>query len=142
MSDKFRDLTSHLRWLTLWIRHAGDQADARLREVNHLIGQLAVTGFLLETVLLGPVIHRRHYAPRPGGSDSGQVAQAALCVPGGVGVVLWDSEDYCQLRETAEGLESEALLHFRPLGECELALKALLQPHIEPLLGRLYRLLA
>jgi hypothetical protein len=142
MSDKFRDLTNHLRWLTLWIRHAGDQAEAKMVEVNHLIGQLAATGFLHETVLLGPVIHRRYYAPRPGGSDSGQLAQAALCVPGGFGVVLCDSENYRQLSEMAEGLESEAMLHFRPFRECEPALKALLQPHIEPLLGRLYRLLA
>jgi hypothetical protein len=142
MSETFRDRVAYLRWLTFWVRHACDQAEAKMGEVNHLIDQLGVTGFLHETVLLGPVIHHRSYAPRPGGSDSVQLAQAALCVPGGFGVILWDSEDYQELRETAEGLESEALLHFRPLGECELALKALLQPHIEPLLGRLYRLLA
>jgi hypothetical protein len=142
MSEQFRDRIAYLQWLSFWARHAGDLADAKIGEVNHLIGQLGVTGFLHETVLLGPVLHYRYYAPQPGGSDSGQLAQAALCVPGGFGVVLWDSEDYRQLCQTAEGLESEAMLHFRPLGECELALKALLQPHIEPLLGRLYRLLA
>jgi hypothetical protein len=141
MSETFRDRVAYLRWLSFWVLHAGDQAEAKIAEVNHLIDQLGVTGLLHETVLLGPVLHHRYYAPRPGGSDSSQLAQAALCVPGGFGVVLWDSEDYQELGETAECLESEALMHFCPFEECELALRALLQPHIEPLLERLYRLL-
>ncbi|HEY7427185.1 MAG TPA: hypothetical protein VH682_23325 [Gemmataceae bacterium] len=108
MSERFRNITEYLKWLNFWIRHASDQADAKMREVNHLIRQLSVTGVVHDTVLLGPVIHRRYYAPQAGGSDSSQLAQAALCVPGGLGVILWDSEEYAELCEIAEGLESEA----------------------------------
>jgi hypothetical protein len=66
------------------------------------------------------------------------VVQAALCLPGGLGVVLWDSEEYTHLSEIPQGLEAEARMGFQAF-KCEPAIKALLLPHLEALLHQLRR---
>jgi len=139
MSKEFDEMVEYLKWLNFWIRHCRDQAEAKMGEVNRLLGQLGETGFVHETVVLGEVIHHRYYAPLSGGNDSGQLVQAALCVPGGLGVVLWDSEEYSQWRDIPEGLEAEARPGFLPFERRDAALKALLLPQIEPLLQQLRR---
>ena len=141
MGRDFDDMIEHLKWLTFWIRHCRDQAEAKMREVNHLIWQLGKSGLLHEAVLLGEVVHTRYYTPQPGGHDSGRVAQAAQRVPGGIGAVLWDGEEYARLRDAPGGLGVAAGPGFRPFEQCEPALKALLLPQIEPLLQQLRSLL-
>ena len=108
-------------------------------EVNRVLGQLGETGFVHETVVLGAVIYYRYYASQPGGNDSGQLVQAALSVAGGIGVVLWDSEEYAELQDVPDGLQVEAQLGFVPFERCEPALQGLLLPQIEPLLQQLRR---
>jgi DNA invertase Pin-like site-specific DNA recombinase len=65
-----------------------------------------------------------------------------LPVPDGLGVVLWDSEEYAQWRDIPQGLEAEARSAFLPFEQCDAALKALLLPQIEPLLQPLRRRLS
>jgi hypothetical protein len=142
MSKEFDEMVEYLKWLNYWIQHCRDQAEAKMGEVNRLLGQLGETGFVHETVVLGEVIHHHYYAPRPGGNDSAQLVQAALCVPGGLGVVLWDSEEYSPWRDIPEGLAAEARLGFFPFELCDTVLKALLLPQIEPLLQQLRRRLS
>ncbi|HEY7157662.1 MAG TPA: hypothetical protein VH575_27145 [Gemmataceae bacterium] len=139
MSQEFDEMVAHLKWLNFRIGHSCDQAEAKMAEVNRLLEQLAQTGWLQETVILGEVIHQRYYVPSAGGHDSSQVVQAALCLPGDLGVVLWDSDDYTQLREIPQGLEAEARPAFQSFECCEPALKALLFPHVEALLHQLRR---
>jgi hypothetical protein len=67
------------------------------------------------------------------------VIQAALLVPDGIGVVLWDSEQYAALRDLPEGREADEKVLFQPFAECEPAVKGLLLPEIESLLERLYK---
>jgi hypothetical protein len=138
MSKEFDAGLAHLKWLHFGIRHCCAQAEAKMGEVNRLVQQRAGTGFAQETVFLGEVIHPRYYPPAAHDRDCGQVAQAALCVPGGIGGVLWDAEQCPQLRTSPEGLK-EAKVRFRPFERCEPVGKALLLPHIEALrqgLGR------
>jgi hypothetical protein len=63
--------------------------------------------------------------------------QAALLVPEGLGVVLWDSDHYAEMCDLPDGLEADT--RFRAFARCEPAVRALLLPHIEPLLERLYQ---
>jgi hypothetical protein len=88
---------------------------AKMNEVNQLLGQLGKAGLVHETVVLGEVIHHRYYSPQREGHDSSQLVQAVLCLPGGIGVVLWDSEKNTELRDVSDSLESEARLGFRPV---------------------------
>jgi hypothetical protein len=70
------------------------------------------------------------------------VAQAALCVPDGIGVVLRGAEEYARLCASPEGRRREARAGFRPFEMCEPSLRALLLPHVEALLRGLRRRLS
>jgi hypothetical protein len=81
MNERFEEIKEYLRRLSVCARHASDEAEAKIRAVNTWVCQLGELGFLNDTVILGPVILSRGYEPRPGDNDSGQLVQAALCVP-------------------------------------------------------------
>src|SRR5437763_3051088 len=99
------------------LRSLVDEARRRIAIVNSVVTEVAASGLLSKTVILGPVIQTQAYPPTPGGSDSGRISQAALLIPGGVGALGWDSELFSELQETIEGLEAEAWLHFRSFEE-------------------------
>ena len=142
MSKEVDEVFARLGWLHFWARHCCAQADAKLAEANRLIRQLAGGGLVQEAVILGEVIHPRYYPPAAHEDEPARVAQAALCVPDGIGVVLWGAEEYARLCATPEGLRREARAGFRPLERCEPALRALLLPHVEALLRGLRRRLS
>jgi hypothetical protein len=142
MSKEVEEVLARLGWLHFWARHCCAQADAKLAEVNRLIGQLAGAGPLQEAVFLGEVIHPRYCPPAAHEQGPVQVAQAALCVPGGIGVVLWGAGEYARLCASPEGLRREAQAGFRPFEMCEPSLRALLLPHVEALLRGLRRRLS
>ena len=139
MSKEVEEALARLGWLHFWARHCCAQADAKLAEANRLIRQLAGGGFVQEAVILGEVIHPRYSPPAAHEDEPARVAQAALCVPGGIGVVLWGAGAYARLCATPEGLRREARAGFRPFEQCEPALRALLLPHVEALLHGLGR---
>ena len=139
MSETRNEVFERLAWLHFWARHCCAQADAKMGEVNRLIGPLAGAGFVQEAVFLGEVIHPHYYPPAAHEQGPVQVAQAALCVPGGIGVVLWGAGAYAQLCTTPEGLRREARAGFQPFERCEPSLRALLLPHVEALLHGLGR---
>jgi hypothetical protein len=92
-----------------------------------------------ETVILGPVIHQRDYSPEEGGRSSGQLIQAVLRLPDGVGVAVWDTDHYDALKDVPDGLAFEVWNCFVSFERCEPGIKALLLPHIEPLVEELFR---
>ena len=139
MSETLNEVFERLAWLHFWARHCCAQADAKMGEVNRLIRQLTGAGSLQETVLLGEVIHPRYSPPAAHKDEPARVAQAALCVPDGIGAVLWGAGAYARLCATPEGLRREARAGFQPFERCEPALRALLLPHVEALLHGLGR---
>jgi hypothetical protein len=133
---RFHIQREDLAQLTLNLRRAQEQAEAKVASVNQLIQQFAATGMLAETVILGDVLQTRAYAPRCGGNSSGQLVQAVLLVPGGFGVSVWDTEEYLEAKHI-NSIASETPVHFVPFSECCPAWKALLLPHVEPLFEKL-----
>src|SRR3712207_4347235 len=98
---------------------------------------LGETRILSEMAICGPVILQRSYAPVPSGHNSSGIVQAVLHVPQGIGIVRWNSEDLACLQEIPEALEAQACRDFVPFEQCEPVAKALLWPHIEPLVHQL-----
>src|SRR6516225_9779786 len=76
MSNEVEEVFARLGWLHFWARHCCAQADAKMGEVNRLIGQLAGAGFVQEAVFLGEVIHPHYYPPAAHEQGPVQVAQA------------------------------------------------------------------
>ena len=137
MSGKSDGPIQELRRLTQWIRHVSDQADAKIGAVNELIRDLGGLGWQYGVVILGAVIHEREYEPAPGGHTSTQFVQAAVFVPEGFGVVLWDSDDFVVRRERPGELEAAAARGFISYRSCEPLLRGLLLAQVEPLVTKL-----
>lgn len=108
--------------------------------LNRVVNSISELQLVTDQTLLGHIVHRRDYAPGAGVRDSGIVLQAALVIPGGLGIVAWDSDVYATLRETPGGLSTEPHMRFLPFEQLEPAIKALLLPHVESLLLRLIQL--
>jgi len=123
-----------LRQLNLTLRVQLDQAEARIPGINDLIQQLGAIDLLNDAALLGLVIYERHYDLSRGPHDSGQVLQSVLMIPGGIGVLLWDTEEYLAFRSTPEPDPTTLKLKFVPFDDCEGAVKALLLPQVQPLM--------
>lgn len=131
-----------LRSLNLRIRHQLDLAEMKVPVANDLIAQLAAVKLLHESVFLGPPILCRAYGAQEDLDESGQVILAALLVPGGIGVVTFDTDQYASMQDIPHKTEQEAALHFLAFDNCSPAIRALLLPRIEPLLQELCQLLA
>jgi len=89
-----------------------------VQDLNSTVSEVHASGILPSTAILGSVLQNRPYDPVPGGSTSGQVVQAALLVPGGMGILIWDSEDFFSLQQQEEGLEFSAWNVFLPWDRC------------------------
>jgi hypothetical protein len=138
MTAQLGESVDRLKALNATIARACEQAEAHITEANRLVDQLAQSGLPNPTILLGRVVLRRAYSPRPGGDDSGEVLQAALAVPGGFGIVAWDSEELAELSEMPDTMESVARGYFIPFADCEPALRGMLGKQAERLLVELF----
>lgn len=63
--------------------------------------------------------------------------QAALVIPEGFGVCLWDSEEFARCRLEQDGLASKARNKFQAFDQCRTVEKAFLLPFIEEMLEEL-----
>lgn len=134
MANPFQNHIDRLRQLNLSLRVQLEQAEARVPGINDLINQLATIELVTETALLGLVIYEGHYSILTGPHDSGQIVQAALMIPGGFGVIYWDSEEFESFRNSPLENEAELFCRFVPFDICPSAIKALLLPQVQPLL--------
>src|SRR5581483_849646 len=129
------DPIEQLKQFNFRLRHQFELAEALLPAMNRQIEDFATLN-LGNLVLLGNVILEQPYLPGCGPSDSAQLHQAALMIPGGLGVLRWDLEEYLELRDVPDGLETEASLRFVPLAECGAGIKGLLVSEARQLLDR------
>jgi len=137
--NPIRNYVEQLQYLNLLLRLHLEEAEVRIPEINDLIRQLFTIEFVPETALLGLVIYERHYSALTGPHDSSQVLQSALLIPGGLGVILWDSEDYLRFRNAPPVDQGELFLKFVPFDQCVSAVKALLLPQVQPLMELLLK---
>lgn len=108
------DLIELLRLRVLRFRHQLEIAEARVPRWNQLVQQFWQAGLIPQAAILGRVIETRPYAPIEGGHSSGQVVQASMLIPGGVAVLLWDTEDFVLQSEIPDEPESHAWAHHVP----------------------------
>jgi len=116
---EINELLELLRLRVLRLRHQLEIAEARVPRWNQLFQEFWRAGLVSQTAILERVIETRPYASIEGGHSSGQVVQASLLIPGGVGVLLWDTEDFVRHSRIPDGLESHAWAHHVPFDRCE-----------------------
>lgn len=88
------ELNDRLRDWDLSVQRLAEQADARLAEANQLVRDLHAAGQVKPWVLIGPVMSVQPYDPGFGPDETGQVTQALLVIPDGLGVMFVDTEEY------------------------------------------------
>lgn len=133
------ELLELLRLRVLRLRHQLEFAEARVPCWNQLVQEVWRAGLMSQTAILGRLIETRPYPPVEGGHSSGQVVQASLLIPGGVGVLLWDTEDFVLHSNISDGLESHAWAHHVPFDRCEPAHQAALADELPMLIGGFVR---
>lgn len=132
------ELSDRLRDWDLGVRGLAEQAEARIAEADTLIRELHRAGRVRPHVLFGPVMSVRPYDPGCGPEDSGQVTQAVLVVPDGLGVVFWDTEEF-HLYPAGRARAQEARRLFVPVASCPPLLRVQLLPFAADLVACLVR---
>jgi hypothetical protein len=125
-----------LQEINLRLRQQLEQAELLLPIVDQLIGQLAVIELLPSTAILGRILLDEPVTG-PVDSDGSRLLQAAILVPGGVGVVIWDREHYLSFRNQEQPGYQDALPRFEPFESQPSGIKSLLLPEVLSLLEQL-----
>jgi hypothetical protein len=118
------------------LRILSDNAQKRVSDLNKVALELKLSGLVPQAAILGEVVLNRPYPPAEGGRDSGQVLQVAVLIPGGAGLLIWDSERFHELRVTQEGLEANAFWQFTGFDELESGLQGIVAMHLDDLINR------
>ena len=105
------------------------EAERKVGPIHKLIVELGKSQLLNDAPILAGHLQCPCEAGEP--HDSGQVAQAALLVPEGFGVCLWDPAQFAALGQRPDGLESNARRSFLPFNQCSATYKAFLLPFME-----------
>lgn len=84
---------SQLQTLNLQLRSQLEFAELLIPQLNQQIAQLGVIRLLDRIAILGDILYDRCYLDDNSSGD-GLVLQAALLVPGGIGAIAWDREEY------------------------------------------------
>lgn len=132
-NSKYQQQLNSLRQLNVNIRHQLELVEARIPPLNELISQLAGVELLIDTALLGDIVFDRAYTPIPNYSDGSQLLQAAILIPSGMGLVLWDREEYLAFRDYEGPRFQDIHLRFSAFEELSPALKVLLLPQVDVL---------
>jgi hypothetical protein len=130
------ELVNRLRVWNLGVRRLAEQAEARVADVTDLVRELHAAGRVRSAVILGPVMDVRPYDPGYGPDDSGQVVQAVLLVPEGLGLVYWDTEDR-QAVSPGPDREREARRLFTPAAGLRPLVRVQILPYAAELISRL-----
>ena len=112
-------------------------ARRRARALRPLVDWITKTRLLHGVCILGPVLRSESYAAGEGDGSSGLILQAALLIPRGIGVLMWDSDEVASLECQDRTLESAAWLAHVPFEQCSPVHQALLVDQIIELADQL-----
>jgi hypothetical protein len=137
MPENLSDKIAALAQLNVNFRQQLEQSELHVPRINEQIAALAALGGHDQLAIEGDVVLQRPYLPQFGPSDSGQIYQAVLLVPEGIGVVIFDLEDYLYRRDNPQAEEFCLSARFQGFDLCSSFLKAALLPQVESLVSRL-----
>ena len=107
-----------------------------------MLNQLHCIRLVEKTLIVGRVILQQPYTSPLAPADSGLVLQAALVLPGGIGVLVVDSEEHVLHEADPILAATDRPRRFEPFSECSSAVKALLYSEAHELLRRLFNIMA
>jgi hypothetical protein len=140
MLNAFNRILSYLEESSLRVADSATRADLKSRTAQPLLKELSRSGLVPSLLILGPPLNP--YANASNSADACVTAnlsfQAALLIPGGIGVVAWNVDAE---KPHPDALFEEARRLFWPLARCSPVLKAEMSVHVDALMERLQRCL-
>ena len=118
------------------LKTLGETLQKRVFDLNAVVTDVKLSGLIAQATILGEVVMNRPYPPVEEGHSSGQILQAAVLIPGGAGLLFWDSERYLELKDLPQGLEADAVWHFTAFEELEPGLQGLVASQLDTLIDR------
>jgi hypothetical protein len=126
-----------IRQFNITLRQQLEAAELVVPKLNAALGQLGAAGIAADLMLAGDAVWRQRYIPGHGPSDSGQLYLAALKIPGGIGALVFDSEELCAIEQANPADPLYPAEAFLPFDECPSYVKASLLPRLPDLLRQL-----
>lgn len=121
------------------VEQAAVDADTVCMRLQGCLAALERMHCLGNILFVGPGLLSRPYDPDVGGHHSCLVAQAALRVPGGLGVVWVDSERQSAHQGLVDSVDQASDYQFESYQSCPAALRALVIKYVPQLLNDLAR---
>ena len=138
MHHVFQERAAELSRLAAMIRTSLDEAESTVPGINEQLDRLAELG-VTEFQIEGPTVYSRPMGVSSAFPDDFVVYQAAIVMPGGVGAVIWDANEYHQHANRPYGEPVNLTPRFVPYAKCPTLVRALLVSHAGRMLDSLMR---
>lgn len=110
-----------------------------ITRVNGQVDHLQKLGIFHSSIVLGPIVMRRHYGI-DGPSDVAEIVQAGLSSDCGLVAIFWDTDALHEATDAGSPVgEWDAVDRSRPLSECSPIIRWLVAKHSKGLLEELLR---
>jgi hypothetical protein len=138
MHDVLQQRAAELSRLAGQIRTSLDEAESTVPVINEQLARLAEVG-VTEFQIEGPSVYCRPMGVSSVYTDEFVVYQAAIVMPGGVGAVVWDGDEYHEHANRPHGEPIDLAPRFVPYAKCPTLVRALLVSHAGRMLDSLMR---
>jgi hypothetical protein len=138
MHDVLHQRTAELSRLAAKIRTSLDEAESTVPSINEQLDKLAAVG-MVDFQIEGPSVYCRPAGVSSAFTDDFVVYQAAIVMPGGVGAVIWDANEYHEHANRPYGEPVNLAPRFVPYAKCPTLVRALLVSHAGRMLDSLMR---
>lgn len=136
MHDVLQQRASELSRLAAKIRTSLDEAESTVPSINEQLDKLAAVG-MVDFQIEGPSVYCRPMGVSSALTDDFVVYQAAIVMPGGVGAVIWDANEYHEHTNRPYGEPVDLAPRFVPYAKCPTLVRALLVSHAGRMLDSL-----
>lgn len=126
MEQGLNSRIDRLQQLNARLRYRLEVAETYIPPLNELIERLASLSLMNGLLVLGEVVCLRAYNAEADHDESALVYQAAAAVPEGIGIIVWDEEEYLEAESTNANMAQRARSKLLGYAFCSPGLKALL----------------
>mgnify|MGYP001547763351 CR=1 FL=1 len=136
MTQHLQRQGAELAALAKTIRTGLDQDETSLPAINASLASLASCG-IVDHEIDGPTIYCRPRGLSSQSTDELVLYRASLVLPAGLGVTLWDAQEYAEHANGAYGEPVDLSGRFVPYCDCPPVIRALLVGHAGELIQKL-----
>lgn len=128
MHEILNEHSAQLAHLSTTLRNGLQAAEASIPAINQHLAELAAVG-VTDFQVAGPVLYSRPAGVSSAHVDDFLIFQAAIILPGGVGALTWNSDEYQEHTTRPYGEPVDLSSRFTPYTKCPALVQPLLISH-------------